>query len=114
MARKATESKRPRSQQKAEGEVTPPVPPALREEEFPYLHPLKIQGVNAFIRERERHLAEGHVELEWIAYHGDRLIGIAKTYMPLYKKCAREKIPMDEVYLSTLHPFERRAYLHCY
>jgi hypothetical protein len=33
---------------------------------------------------------------EWVAYHGDQLVGIAKTDLELYKKCARLGIPDDE------------------
>ncbi|HKI33333.1 MAG TPA: enoyl-CoA hydratase [Gemmataceae bacterium] len=32
----------------------------------------------------------------WVAYHGDRRIGIAATDLELYKECARQGLPDDE------------------
>jgi hypothetical protein len=32
----------------------------------------------------------------WVAYHGDRRVGLAKTDLELYKLCARLGIPQDE------------------
>jgi len=32
----------------------------------------------------------------WVAYHGDRRVGIAKTDLELYQLCARLGIPQGE------------------
>jgi hypothetical protein len=33
---------------------------------------------------------------EWVAYHGDRRVGIARTDLELYQLCARQGLPDDE------------------
>jgi hypothetical protein len=33
---------------------------------------------------------------EWVAYHGDRRVGIARTDLELYQECARQGISFDE------------------
>lgn len=32
----------------------------------------------------------------WVAYHGDRCVGSARTETELYQRCTREGIPEDE------------------
>lgn len=41
---------------------------------------------------------------EWVAYHGDRRIGIARTDLELYKECARLGLPDDECIVSPIEP----------
>lgn len=49
------------------------------------VHPLLEAGLRAFEREREGLLALGHAEKEWVAYHGDRRLGIAATDLELHE-----------------------------
>jgi hypothetical protein len=41
---------------------------------------------------------------DWVAYHGDRRVGIAKTDLELYKECKRQGLPDDECIISPIEP----------
>jgi hypothetical protein len=38
----------------------------------------------------------------WVAYHGNRRVGIAKTDLELYNECTRQEIPDDEYIVSPI------------
>jgi hypothetical protein len=72
---------------------------------------MKRLGIKTFERDREKLLAEGHEARDWVAYHGDRLIGFAKDDLELIQLCASEAISREEVYFHTLHPIVKRISL---
>lgn len=46
---------------------------------------------------------------EWVAYHGDRRVGIARTGLELYQECARQGIPFDDFIVTRIElepPYE--------
>jgi hypothetical protein len=59
------------------------------------------QAVLAFRRDLPRLLEERPGE--WVAYHGEQQVGIAKTAIELYQECARRGLPDDEY---IVHPIE--------
>jgi hypothetical protein len=40
----------------------------------------------------------------WVAYHGDRRVGIAKTDLELYQLCDRQGIPDDDYIVRPVEP----------
>lgn len=109
--RKGSKVARPTQQ-----EPTPPngaaaAPAPGKVDDLSFLHPMKRLGIKTFERDREKLLAEGHDIREWVAYHGERLVAISKNDLDLFKKCAEEGIPLEEVYFHTLHEIVRRVLL---
>ena len=39
---------------------------------------------------------------KWVAYHGDRRVGIAKTNLELYQLCERQGIPFDDFIVTNI------------
>jgi hypothetical protein len=60
------------------------------------------QAVLAFRRDLSRLLEERPGE--WVAYHGGRQVGIARTDLELYRECARLGIPDDEYIVRPIEP----------
>ncbi len=43
---------------------------------------------------------------QWVAYHGDRLVGFSKTKTELYRECAQRGLPHDEFLIRSIEPQE--------
>lgn len=52
------------------------------------------QSMDAFYRDLPQ-LLKTH-NWKWVAYHGDKLIGVGRTQTELYKKCLRDGLKEDE------------------
>lgn len=63
--------------------VTEGTPPAIQ------------QSIDAFRKDLDEMLAK--YRGKWVAYHRGRQIGFASSQLKLYKRCAREGLPMDEL-----------------
>jgi hypothetical protein len=59
------------------------------------------RAVLAFRRDLPRLLRER--PREWVAYHGDQQIGIARTALELYQECTRRGLPESD---CIVHPIE--------
>lgn len=76
----------------------------------PGVNPVRAAGLRAFERDRLNLLAHGHAERTWVAYHGERLLGLARSRSELYELCDHEGIDEAEVFFHTLLPIVRHAY----
>ncbi len=56
--------------------------------------PVLVRSTNAFYRDLPELLKTR--SSMWVAYHGDRCVGSARTETELYQRCTREGIPEDE------------------
>ncbi len=63
------------------------------QENIPLL-PLYAQSQEAFYRELPK-LLKTHGG-QWVAYHGDELVGFARTQTELYERCVRRGLKPDE------------------
>ncbi len=51
-------------------------------------------------------LAKKKLQGQWIAYHGDERIGIARSKVPLIEECLRRGLSDDEYYVGMITPTE--------
>jgi hypothetical protein len=80
--------------------VVAKVPPA---ELLPFrVHPLVVGAQQAFERALPQLLRERPGQ--WVAYHGDRLIGFAPSKSELYQECLRQGLPRGEFLVRSIEP----------
>jgi hypothetical protein len=74
-------------------------PNSWRERELP---PLVEQGLKAFLRDQPS-LLRKH-PYDWVAYSGDRRIGIARSREKLYERCLRQGLGRGEFVIRGVSP----------
>jgi hypothetical protein len=66
------------------------------------LAPVAVEGEKAFARDLPRLLLERPGQ--WVAYHGDKPFGFARTSTELYEKGLSEGFPEDEIIVHRIEP----------
>jgi hypothetical protein len=67
----------------------------------PPVSPLLTQAIETFYRELPV-LLKTH-NWQWVAYHGDKCMGFARTETELYQKCLRQGIKEGEFFVFLVH-----------
>jgi hypothetical protein len=60
------------------------------------------KAVRAYRRDLPRWLAERPDQ--WVAYHGERLVGFANDPVDLYRECQRQNIPENDFIVCAIEP----------
>ena len=62
---------------------------------------MESQSTDAFYRDLPG-LLKTHYR-KWVAYHGDRLLGVGRSKTELYQKCLRDGLKEDEFVVRFVH-----------
>jgi hypothetical protein len=63
-----------------------------------------LRSQRAFWRNLPGLLKDKRNHGRWVAYHGDELVGIARTESELLRECIRRRLPDDEYDLDVIEP----------
>jgi hypothetical protein len=61
-----------------------------------------LRSQEAFWRDLPELLSQKKLRDQWVCYHGNERIGIAKDDIPLIRECIRRKLPEDSYYLGII------------
>lgn len=84
------------------GGEPPAPPPAVA----PALSPGMRRSQEALRRDLPQLLADEQLRGQWIAYHGDERIGIARDETTLIRACQQRGLPRDAYYIGVISPLE--------
>jgi hypothetical protein len=62
---------------------------------------VESQSMDAFYRDLPELLK--HYNWKWVAYHGDRMVGLGRTKTELYQKCLRDGLREGEFAVLLVH-----------
>jgi hypothetical protein len=76
-------------------------------EEFsPLIRPAMLQAQRAFWRELPDLLKNVQNHGKWVAYHGDKRVGLSKTRTDLYQRCVQQGLQRGSFYIDKIEEAE--------